>query len=68
MVNQFDYLSKRDIFSPEAEALVDVETGKRYSYRALNKRANKVANFLQQVVEFQKGDRLYNLAQNSMEY
>jgi len=40
MVNQFDYLSKRDIFSPEAEALVDVETGKRYSYRALNKRAN----------------------------
>ncbi len=68
MVNQFDYLSKRDIFSPEAEALVDVETGRRYSYRAFNKRANKVANFLQQVVEFQKGDRLCILAQNSLEY
>jgi fatty-acyl-CoA synthase len=68
MVNQFDYLSKRDIFSPEAEALVDVETGKRYSYRAFNKRANKVANFLQQVVEFQKGDRLCILAQNRLEY
>jgi len=24
MVNQFDYLSKRNIFSPDAEALVDV--------------------------------------------
>ncbi len=68
MVNQFDYLSKRDIFSPEAEALVDVETGKRYSYRAFNKRANRVANFLQQAVEFQKGDRLCILAQNSLEY
>ena len=68
MVNQFDYLSKRAIFSPEAEALVDVETRKRYSYRAFNKRANKVANFLQQVVEFQKGDRLCILAHNSLEY
>ncbi|MFW9786148.1 MAG: AMP-binding protein [Candidatus Thorarchaeota archaeon] len=68
MANQFDYLSKRDIFSPEAEALVDVETGKRYSYRAFNQRANKVANFLQETVEFQKGDRLSILARNSLEY
>ena len=68
MVNQFDYLSKRDIFSPEVEAIVDVETGKRYSYRVFNQRANRVANFLQQEVEFQKGDRLGILAQNSMEY
>jgi len=68
MVNQFDYLSKRDVFSPEIEALVDVETGKRYSYRAFNKRANKVANFLQQMVEFRKGDRLCILAQNRLEY
>jgi fatty-acyl-CoA synthase len=68
MVNQFDYLSKRDIFSPEVEALVDVETGKRYTYRAFNKRANRVANFLQQDIEFQKGDRLCVLAQNSLEH
>ncbi len=68
MVNQFDYLSKRNIFSPEVEALVDVETGTRYSYSAFNKRANRVANFLQQGVGFQKGDRLCILAQNSLEY
>ena len=68
MANQFDYLSKREIFSPEAEALVDVETGTRYTYREFNRRANKVANFLQQEISFQKGDRLGILAQNSLEY
>ncbi|TFG27152.1 long-chain fatty acid--CoA ligase [Candidatus Thorarchaeota archaeon] len=68
MVNQFDYLSKRDVFSPEVEALVDVETGRRYSYHYFNKRANKVANFLKQEIGFQKGDRLCILAQNSLEY
>ncbi|MHA2024480.1 MAG: AMP-binding protein [Candidatus Thorarchaeota archaeon] len=68
MANQFDYLSKRDIFSPEAEALVEVETGRRYSYREFNERANKVANFLQQEIKFQKGDRLCILAHNSLEY
>ncbi|MGD9397281.1 MAG: AMP-binding protein [Candidatus Thorarchaeota archaeon] len=68
MANQFDYLSKRNIYSPEAEALVDVETGKRYSYRAFNQRANKVANFLQDVVEFHKGNRLCILAHNRLEY
>ena len=68
MVNQFDYLSKRDIFSPEVEALVDVETGKRYTYRAFNRRANRVANFLQKETGFQKGNRLCMLAYNSLEY
>ncbi|MFW9833224.1 MAG: AMP-binding protein [Candidatus Thorarchaeota archaeon] len=68
MANQFDYLSKRDIYSPEAEAVVDTETGKRYSYRAFNQRAIKVANFLQQETDFKKGDRLCILAHNSLEY
>jgi fatty-acyl-CoA synthase len=68
MANQFDYLSKREIFSPEAEAIVDASTGKRYTYREFNERANQVANFLQQDIKFQKGDRLCILAQNSLEY
>ena len=68
MANQFDYLSKRDIYSPHDEALIDVETGSRYSYRTFNQRANRVANFLQQEVKFRKGDRLCILAQNSLEY
>ncbi len=68
MTNQFDYLSKRNVFSPESEALVDVETGRRYTYRVFNNQANRVANFLQQEIGFQKGNRLCILAQNSLEY
>lgn len=68
MANQFDYLSKREVYSPEAEALVDVETGTRYTYQDFNRRANRVANFLQQDIGFQKGDRLIILAQNRLEY
>jgi fatty-acyl-CoA synthase len=68
MTNQFDYLSKRNVFSPDVEALVDVETGRRYTYRVFNQQANRVANFLQQEIRFQKGDRLCILAQNSLEY
>lgn len=68
MTNQFDYLSKREIFSPEAEAIVDIETGTRYTYKAFNKRANQVAHFLQEEFGFHKGNRLCVLAQNSLEY
>ncbi len=68
MANQFDYLSKREVYSPKAEALVDVTTGRRYTYGEFNKRANQVANFLQQEISFQKGDRLAILAHNSLEY
>jgi len=68
MVNQFDYLSKREVFSPNAEALVDVASGRRYTYIEFNKRANQVANFLKQETGFQKGNRLCILAQNNLEY
>ena len=68
MVNQFDYLSKRNVYSPDSEALFDVASGTRYTYRTFNERANQVANFLQQELDFQKGERLCFLAQNSLEY
>jgi fatty-acyl-CoA synthase len=68
LTNQFDYLSKRVVFSPEAEALVDANTGRRYTYSEFNERANQVANYLQQEIGFKKGDRLCILAQNSIEY
>ena len=68
MTNQFDYLSKREIFSPDAEAIYNVESGTRYSYHDFNTRAKQVANFLQQELDVRKGDRLCILAQNSLEY
>ncbi|MFW9887421.1 MAG: AMP-binding protein [Candidatus Thorarchaeota archaeon] len=68
MANQFDYLSKREVFSPDVEALVDVSTGTRYTYGEFNRRANQVANFLQKELDFRKGERMCILAHNSLEY
>ncbi|MBS3793730.1 MAG: long-chain fatty acid--CoA ligase [Candidatus Thorarchaeota archaeon] len=68
MANQFDYLSKREVYSAEDEAIFDVGTGRRYTYREFNQRSNQVANFLQQTIGFRKGDRLCILAYNSLEY
>ncbi|MHA1971720.1 MAG: AMP-binding protein [Candidatus Hodarchaeales archaeon] len=67
MVNQFDYLSKRVIYSPDVEALVDADTGLRYTYSQLNERANRVAQFLFEL-GFDKGDRLCIIAQNTIKY
>jgi fatty-acyl-CoA synthase len=67
MINQFDYLSKRNVFSPNTEALVDVETEKRYTYREFNNQDNKVANFFK-LLNVQKGDRIAVIAHNQVEY
>jgi len=67
MANQFDYLSKRVIYSPDVEALVNVNNGKRFTYRELNLRANKVANSLASL-KFEKGDRLCVISHNTIEY
>ena len=67
MANQFDYLSKRVIYSPDVEALVDIDSGKRFTYREFNQRANKVANALVSL-NFQKGDRLCVISHNTIEY
>ncbi|UCE12765.1 MAG: AMP-binding protein [Candidatus Heimdallarchaeota archaeon] len=67
MVTQFDYLSKRVVYSPDAEAIVDVEANKSYTYRMFNERANRVANFLQDL-NFNKGDRICVIAHNTLEY
>lgn len=68
VANQFDYLSKREVYSPEDEAIFDVGSGTRYTYREFNRRANQVANCLHENTGFKKGDRLCILAHNSLEY
>jgi fatty-acyl-CoA synthase len=65
-----DYLGRREIYTPEALALVD--TGKhpewRLSYAQLNQRANRLANWLREVVEVGKGDRVAILARDGVEH
>ena len=63
-----DLLSKRAHLTPEREALLELATGRRYSYAELDARANRAANFLRQRLGVQKGDRVSLLAYNSVVY
>ena len=40
-------LSKRAELTPERIALVELETGERFTYSELNERTNQLANFIQ---------------------
>jgi O-succinylbenzoate-CoA ligase len=61
------FLTKRAELSPNLEAVVDVATGRRFTYRELNARTNKVANALL-AAGVKKGDRVALLLMNSPEF
>ncbi len=65
-----DYLGRRNIYSPEALAIVD--TGKspelRLTYADMNIRAKKVANWLKSEALVKQGDRVAILAQDGLEH
>ena len=63
-----DLLSKRAELTPDRVALVELETGRRYTYAELNARANRLANFLSTRLDVQQGDRVSILARNSVVY
>ena len=63
-----DLLSKRAHLTPDWEALLEKATGRRFTYKQLNDRANCLANFFQGKLGIQKGDRVSILANNSIVY
>jgi len=63
-----DLLSKRAELTPDRIALVELETGQRFTYAELNKRANRLANFMRDELGIVKGDRVSILAKNSIVY
>lgn len=62
-----DLLTSRARLTPEREALLEWETGVRYTYAALNGRANRAANWLRHL-GIGYGDRVSILAHNSVAY
>ena len=60
------FLAKRAHLNPELEALVEAEAGRRFSYRALNERTNRIANALLDK-GVRKGDRVAFLLRNCAE-
>jgi fatty-acyl-CoA synthase len=63
-----EILTRRARLTPEREALYDIPSAQRYTYRELNERACKVANFLSSRLGVRKGDRVGIIAQNGVHY
>jgi len=63
-----DLMSKRADLTPDRIALVELETGCRFTYTELNTRANRLANFMREKLGVEKGDRISILAKNSITY
>jgi len=58
-------LSRRADLTPDREALVDLSSGRRFSYAELNARVNRAAHWLQ-ARGVQQGDRVSLLAYNDV--
>jgi len=65
-----DYLARRELYSPERTAIID--TGKepewRLTFRQMNTRANRLANWLRDVAGVGRGDRVAILAHDGVEH
>lgn len=60
-------LSKRAHLTPDREALLELETGRRFTYADLNQRANRAANLLLSL-GITEGDRISILAHNNIAF
>jgi fatty-acyl-CoA synthase len=65
-----DYLGRRALYTPDQLAVVDAgKTPHRtFTYRELNDRANRLANWLREGAGIEKGDRVAILAHNGVEF
>jgi fatty-acyl-CoA synthase len=65
-----DYLARRQLYSPEQIAIVDAGKNPewRLTYRQMNERANRLANWLHTHAGVGKGDRVAILARDGVEH
>ena len=65
-----DYLGRREIYSPSKLAVIDVgkDPELRLTYKAWNRRVNRLANWLKTEAGIQKGDRVAILAKDGIEH
>jgi fatty-acyl-CoA synthase len=65
-----DWMARGERYWPEAPAVVDVAKGPqgRFTYRDLNTRANRMANWLRDFAGLGRGDRVGMLAMNGVEF
>lgn len=65
-----DYLGRREIYSPDKLAFIDYGRTPelRLTWREFNRRANRLANWLQSKAEIKKDDRVAILARDGIEH
>ena len=61
------HLTKRAFMNPNLEAVVDYASSRRFTFKELNERSNRIANALAEL-GIQKGDRVAILMYNRVEY
>jgi acyl-CoA synthetase (AMP-forming)/AMP-acid ligase II len=61
------FVTKRALLNPDLEALVDVDTGRRFTFAELNDRVNRTAHLLS-AQGVGRGDRVALLMMNSVEF
>jgi fatty-acyl-CoA synthase len=64
----FDWINRHSERTPEKLAVVDAHSGRQFTYRQFNERANRLASFLRDTIGVRPGDRVSILAQNSSDY
>lgn len=64
----FDWIKRHAERTPNKLAVVDVHTGRAFTYVEFNARANRLANFFEKEWDIQQGDRVAILAKNSSDY
>ncbi len=65
-----DYLGRREVYSPDKMAIIDAgkDPAWRLTYRQMNERANRFANWLRDTAGIGKGDRVAILARDGVEH
>lgn len=62
-----DQAGQRAKLTPDREAIYDLDSGIHYTYKNLNDRANKLANYMADRYAVKKGDRVAFIARNIIE-
>jgi fatty-acyl-CoA synthase len=62
-----DWTERRAMLSPEKTAIIDAATGAKLSYKELDERATRLANYLRESCGVGSGDRISILATNRAE-
>jgi fatty-acyl-CoA synthase len=63
-----DWLKRWNLYSPKSVAIQDADSGKSFTYQQLFETSNRLAHYLKNHYQIEKGDRVAVLSMNELEY